>query len=86
MKRFGNGKHDLLQFLQSNYGPNGVDKQGSHGMWMRTYVKVKGKWCYLYRAIDADGNLVDSRLSEKRKPPNSFSSRHSRLLVMLPNG
>jgi putative transposase len=31
-----------------------------------TYLKVKGKWCYLYRAIDADGNLVDSRLSEKR--------------------
>jgi putative transposase len=31
-----------------------------------TYVKVRGKWCYLYRAIDADGNLVDSRLSEKR--------------------
>ena len=25
-----------------------------------------GKWCYLYRAIDHDGNLVDSRLSEKR--------------------
>ncbi len=24
------------------------------------------KWCYLYRAIDRDGNLVDSRLSEKR--------------------
>ena len=31
-----------------------------------TYLKVKGKWCYLYRAIDADGNLVDSRLSGKR--------------------
>jgi transposase-like protein len=31
-----------------------------------TYVRVKGTWCYLYRAIDADGNLVDSRLSEKR--------------------
>lgn len=31
-----------------------------------TYVKVNGKWCYLYRAIDRDGNLVDSRLSEKR--------------------
>ncbi len=31
-----------------------------------TYVRVKGKWCYLYRAIDADGNLVDTRLSEKR--------------------
>src|SRR5215469_16142230 len=31
-----------------------------------TYIKVHGKWCYLYRAIDQDGNLVDSRLSEKR--------------------
>ena len=31
-----------------------------------TYVKVAGRWCYLYRAIDRDGNLVDCRLSEKR--------------------
>jgi putative transposase len=31
-----------------------------------TYVKVGGKWCYLYRAIDRDGNLVDSMLSGKR--------------------
>ncbi len=31
-----------------------------------TYVKVNGRWCYLYRAIDADGNLVDSMLSETR--------------------
>lgn len=31
-----------------------------------TYVKVSGKWCYLYRAIDRDGNLVDSMLSEHR--------------------
>ncbi|WP_250126397.1 IS6 family transposase [Chroococcidiopsis sp. CCMEE 29] len=31
-----------------------------------TYIRVKGKWCYLYRAIDRDGNLVDSMLSEKR--------------------
>ncbi len=30
-----------------------------------TCVNVKGKWCYLYRAIDRDGNLVDSLLSEK---------------------
>lgn len=29
-----------------------------------TYIKVGGKWCYLYRAIDRDGNLVDSMLSE----------------------
>ena len=31
-----------------------------------TYVKVNGKWCYLYRAIDREGNLVDARLSETR--------------------
>src|SRR4051795_7227957 len=31
-----------------------------------TYMKVKGKWCYLYRAIDREGNLVDSMLSATR--------------------
>ena len=31
-----------------------------------TYVKVAGRWCYLYRAIDRDGQLIDSMLSEKR--------------------
>jgi transposase-like protein len=31
-----------------------------------TYIKVKGRWTYLYRAIDHDGNLVDVLLSEKR--------------------
>ena len=31
-----------------------------------TYVKVAGRWCYLYRAIDRDGNLVDCMLSQKR--------------------
>ena len=29
-------------------------------------MRVQGKWCDLYRAIDAEGNLVASRLSEKR--------------------
>jgi len=31
-----------------------------------TYLKIKGKWCYLYRAIDREGNLVDSMLSPTR--------------------
>src|SRR3954469_3073760 len=31
-----------------------------------TYVRVKGRWCYLYRAIDREGNLVDSMLSATR--------------------
>jgi len=32
----------------------------------KTYIKVKGRWTYLYRAIDRDGNLVNVLLSEKR--------------------
>jgi transposase-like protein len=31
-----------------------------------TYAKVQGQWCYLYHAIDSDGNLVDARLSDTR--------------------
>src|SRR5215204_6964189 len=31
-----------------------------------TYLRVEGKWCYLYRAIDREGNLVDSMLSATR--------------------
>ncbi len=31
-----------------------------------TYVRVQGRWCSLYRAIDRDGNLVDAMLSETR--------------------
>ena len=37
-------------------------------VWLvyETYVKVAGSWCYLYRGIDTDGNLVDVRLSATR--------------------
>jgi len=31
-----------------------------------TYVKVGGKWVYLYRAVDRAGNTVDFRLSPRR--------------------
>ena len=31
-----------------------------------TYVRVDGRWRYLYRAIDREGNLVDALLSERR--------------------
>lgn len=44
-------------------------RQGKVGkIWYvdETYILVKGKWCYLYRGVDEDGNLVDVRLSEKR--------------------
>ncbi|MDY7962765.1 IS6 family transposase [Bacillus thuringiensis] len=31
-----------------------------------TYIKVKGKWCYLYRAIDKDGYTLDIQLRKTR--------------------
>jgi putative transposase len=31
-----------------------------------TYLKVDGRWCYLYRAIDRTGTLVDVMFSEHR--------------------
>src|ERR671920_1304576 len=39
---------------------------GRHWHVDETYLKVRGRWCYLYRAIDRDGNLVDTMLSEHR--------------------
>ncbi|MBM6647142.1 IS6 family transposase [Bacillus sp. RIT 809] len=39
-----------------------------------TYVKVKGKWTYLYRAVDSEGNTIDFYLSKTRdqKAAKSF--------------
>jgi putative transposase len=32
-----------------------------------TYIKVKGKWCYLYRAVDKSGSTVDFLLTKRRQ-------------------
>ncbi len=31
-----------------------------------TYVKIRGAWVYLYRAVDRDGQTVEFRLSSRR--------------------
>ena len=31
-----------------------------------TYIKVKGKWCYLYRAVDKENNTINFLLTKKR--------------------
>jgi IS6 family transposase len=40
----------------------------SNGSWQvdETYVKVKGRWMYLYRAVGSRGQTIDFLLSAKR--------------------
>ena len=39
-----------------------------NGSWRvdETYIKVKGEWMYLYRAVDSEGNTVEFMLSRAR--------------------
>jgi transposase, IS6 family len=40
----------------------------SNGSWRvdETYIKVKGRWAYLYRAVDSTGQTIDFLLSAER--------------------
>jgi transposase-like protein len=31
-----------------------------------TYIKIRGQWVYLYRAVDKEGRTVDFLLSRRR--------------------
>ncbi|STX88389.1 IS6 family transposase [Legionella feeleii] len=42
---------------------------GSSWRMDETYIRVKGQWMYLYRAVDKEGNTIDFLLSEKRDEP-----------------
>jgi putative transposase len=66
--------HEAVRDWEARFAPLITERlrarrQGNAGpSWYvdETYVRVKGKWCYLYRAVDKDGNLVDSMLSKRR--------------------
>jgi transposase, IS6 family len=62
----------LFRWIQA-YAPE-LDKRirphlrKTNGSWRvdETYIRVKGNWVYLYRAIDAAGQTIDFLLSPKR--------------------
>jgi transposase-like protein len=62
----------LFRWIQA-YAPE-LDKRirphlrMTNGSWRvdETYIRVKGKWVYLYRAVDAAGQTIDFLLSPKR--------------------
>jgi putative transposase len=66
--------HEAVREWETRFAPLVTDnlrtkRKGQAGpSWHvdETYIKVAGVWKYLYRAIDRDGNLVDSMLSEHR--------------------
>jgi putative transposase len=66
--------HEALREWEARFAPLLAERlrakrQGQAGSsWYadETSIKVNGQWCYLYRAIDREGNLVDSMLSQTR--------------------
>jgi transposase-like protein len=64
--------HETVRDWEARFAPLVADKlrakrKGQAGRsWHvdETYIRVAGVWKYLYRAIDRDGNLVDSMLSD----------------------
>jgi len=66
--------HETIRDWEVRFGPllsehlRGKRRKQAGRCWYvdETYVAVKGQWAYLYRAIDSDGQLVDTLLSEHR--------------------
>ena len=65
--------HTTIMRWVHQYGPE-LDKRirrhlkQTNDSWRvdETYIKVKGQWMYLYRAVDSEGNTIDFYLSKTR--------------------
>ena len=56
-----------------------------NGSWRvdETYIKVAGKWTYLYRAVDSGGDTIDFMLSPKR---DAIAAKHFLRLALAHAG
>jgi len=65
--------HTTIMRWVHQYGPE-LDERVRHHLkstndsWRvdETYIKVKGQWMYLYRAVDSEGHTIDFYLSKSR--------------------
>lgn len=65
--------HTTIMRWVHQYGPELDERVRPHlkltnDSWRvdETYIKVKGQWMYLYRAVDSEGNTIDFYLSKNR--------------------
>ncbi|PFD99116.1 IS6 family transposase [Bacillus cereus] len=65
--------HTTIMCWVHQYGPELDNRVRRHlkktnDSWRvdETYIKVKGQWMYLYRAVDSEGNTIDFYLSKTR--------------------
>ncbi|MEM7213221.1 MAG: IS6 family transposase [Pseudomonadota bacterium] len=61
----------VVKFSSSIAASDQSKKRSTAESWHmgETYIKVKGLWTYLYRAVDRDGQTLDFTLSERRDMP-----------------
>lgn len=52
--------------LEDKFRNTCKNKTGVSWRMDETYIKIKGVWSYLYRAVDKEGNTIDFMLSKKR--------------------
>jgi putative transposase len=55
--------------LEEKFSKNYKRKIGTSWRMDETYIKIKGVWHYLYRAVDKTGDTIDFMLSETRDAP-----------------
>src|SRR5918992_1445853 len=79
-KRGINVDHSTIWRWVQRYAPELASRQRAHlkptnKSWRvdETYVRVKGEWCYLYRAVDSEGATVEFFLSAFRDKESAQS-------------